>query len=297
MQIALGIGTLLLGGWVLNTPADDQQTDAVTTPPSIRSETMSVPPGIKTEDEKKAEKLRLMKQRKTMRQDSDQEQGRSVEDEMRTERSRSRARSQRVMPSEPTAPADSYGEGSMGGLPVPPTQEQPQEGDQGGGGSKLPSAPTYRPSQYRPQNNFQNVYRGALEQRLYNQTLGNPSYSAQTAEKAFANQKVITSGVSPYMNLFRNDTAGGTIDNYSTFVRPALEQQSMNQKFGQDIYGLERNARIQSTYLQRLQQRPRTSQSITTPQYYRSRGSVNSYGSGSGVGNIGEAGNPYDEGQ
>jgi hypothetical protein len=122
---------------------------------------------------------------------------------------------------------------------------------------------------------------------LNNQLYGSPSYSAQTSEKAFANQKVFTSGVSPYMNLFRNDTNGGTIDNYSTYVKPALEQQKTNQQLGMDIYGLERNARIQNANLQRLDRRSRAPQSVGTPQFYQKGGSVNSYGDS----------NSYDNGQ
>ena len=68
--------------------------------------------------------------------------------------------------------------------------------------------------------------------------------------KPFANARPFASGVSPYMGLFRNDTNGGTIDNYSTLVRPALDQRSMNQQFNLDIYGLERNARLQNRALQ-----------------------------------------------
>ncbi len=46
--------------------------------------------------------------------------------------------------------------------------------------------------------------------------------------KPFANY-VRPSPVSPYMNLFRSDNAGGTIDNYSTLVKPLLQQQRMNR--------------------------------------------------------------------
>lgn len=46
--------------------------------------------------------------------------------------------------------------------------------------------------------------------------------------KPFANF-VPPSPVSPYMNLFRTDNAGGTIDNYSTLVKPLLQQQRMNR--------------------------------------------------------------------
>jgi hypothetical protein len=77
------------------------------------------------------------------------------------------------------------------------------------------------------------------------------------------------------MGLFRNDTAGGTIDNYSTLVRPALDQRSMNQQFNLDLYGLERNARLQNMTLQqmdRYNQNSRDPQSISTPQFYRNFG-------------------------
>ena len=69
-------------------------------------------------------------------------------------------------------------------------------------------------------------------------------------------RKSSSSGVSPYMQLFRNDTAGGTIDNYTTLVRPQLQQQRMNQQFGTDIWGLQRDARIQQSSLQRMQNTP-----------------------------------------
>ena len=74
------------------------------------------------------------------------------------------------------------------------------------------------------------------------------------------------------MNLFRNDTSGGTIDNYTTLVRPALEQQAANQRFNIDIYGLERNARIQQHSLHQMQSTERVLQGVATPQYYMNYG-------------------------
>ena len=44
MNIAIGIGTLLLGGWVLNTPATDDQSKATTTPQSPSAKSI-LPPG------------------------------------------------------------------------------------------------------------------------------------------------------------------------------------------------------------------------------------------------------------
>ena len=73
------------------------------------------------------------------------------------------------------------------------------------------------------------------------------------------------------MGLFRNDTNGGTIDNYSTVVRPALDQRSMNLQFNVDIYGLTRNARIQNAALQDMGRGGASApQIIGTPQFYNS---------------------------
>jgi hypothetical protein len=96
----------------------------------------------------------------------------------------------------------------------------------------------------------------------------------QVPAKPFATARPFASGVSPYMGLFRNDTAGGTIDNYSTLVRPALDQRSMNQQFNLDIYGLERDTRLQNMALRQMSRynNSRAPQSIATPQFNRSFG-------------------------
>ena len=96
--------------------------------------------------------------------------------------------------------------------------------------------------------------------------------AATTPQKAFASYQPPSSGVSPYMNLFRTDTSNGTIDNYTTLVRPALQQQNANQQFGNDIFGLQRNARIQDAALQQLDHSARTLQGVGTPQYYMNYG-------------------------
>jgi len=49
--------------------------------------------------------------------------------------------------------------------------------------------------------------------------------------------------ISPYMNLFRTDNAYGTIDNYSTLVRPRISQRSMNTRVGGAIRGLQSTTR------------------------------------------------------
>jgi hypothetical protein len=96
--------------------------------------------------------------------------------------------------------------------------------------------------------------------------------------KPFANYRSMP-GVSPYLNLFRNDTSLGTIDNYTTLVRPQLEQRFFNQQIGRDVYGLERDSRAYGTALQQMG-RERTPQGVVTPQFYMNFG--NYFPSGSG---------------
>jgi hypothetical protein len=118
-------------------------------------------------------------------------------------------------------------------------------------------------------------YAAADQMRQVTEAAAHPAYVPQAAPpaKAFATARPFSSGVSPYMNLFRNDTSGGTIDNYSTYVRPALDQRSLNQQFNMDVYGLQRNAQIQSAALQQLgRNNSRAPQTIGTPQFYQNYG-------------------------
>jgi hypothetical protein len=50
--------------------------------------------------------------------------------------------------------------------------------------------------------------------------------------------------VSPYLNLFREDLRGQSAFNYSTLVRPALQQQQLNQQLQRQSQDLSR--RLQS---------------------------------------------------
>ena len=91
------------------------------------------------------------------------------------------------------------------------------------------------------------------------------------------------------MNLFRNDTNGGTIDNYTTFVRPQLNQRSLNQQFNMDIYGLDRIQKIQNAALQQFGRNYSPApQYIGTPQFYQNYG--NYYQGGYGQGGYGQGG-------
>jgi hypothetical protein len=285
MNIAVGIGALLLGGWVLNPSGSDDQTKA---PPRSSAET-ALPPGISGR--------------------GDVNKGTQGDTGQRGER-RERSRLEGVhTPGYDTQPSGSSG--AKGFLPTPPTEPgrawngkyvmpTPPTGvgrdaeyrnpwaavNPSGDPSAptFPQIPTSRQS-YQPHNVYSPSY---YEQRSYERKESSPYSnfgSGAVPDKPFAKAQPFASGVSPYMGLFRNDTAGGTIDNYTTFVRPALDQRSMNQQFNVDIYGLERNARLQQAAMRQREREDnsRTPQSISTPQFYMNYGGYYpSAGSGRG---------------
>jgi hypothetical protein len=74
------------------------------------------------------------------------------------------------------------------------------------------------------------------------------------------------------MNLFRNGNSNGTIDNYSTLVRPQLEQRRANQQFGADINGLEANSRVQGLRIQQLNRDTNNLQGVKAQQYFMNYG-------------------------
>lgn len=157
--------------------------------------------------------------------------------------------------------ADAFRSGMMGGA------------SGGMGGMRTPMAPTYRRPATGAQSGYHPTSRGGMLQQPTQQIrrpegVGGSMLAAPegAVEKPFASYRPI-SGVSPYMNLFRSDTRGGTIDNYSTLVRPQLDQSNLNQQVGHDVRGLQRNTRVQSTALQQMERNSRNLQGISTPQF------------------------------
>ncbi len=144
-----------------------------------------------------------------------------------------------------TAQATSAGAGRMN-LPLPPTAPSSAEGQGpgtseqafGSGGLQMPVAPTAPP----PSAQGSPASGGAMPP-MSMPAASRPSFggASPTAPKAFSTYNPFASGVSPYMNLFRPNSLG-TVDNYTTLVRPALEQRTANQRYNMDIFGLERRA-------------------------------------------------------
>jgi hypothetical protein len=173
-----------------------------------------------------------------------------------------------------------YGPSSGTTEPSAPTSGFPLSGARDGQGSSMWRSPTARSERRAAPGSWS--YHGAAPAGLNQNRAGQPlsgsaalmmpqNAAPAPAIKAFAGYRP-TSGVSPYMNLFRRDSLG-TIDNYTTLVRPQLEQRFMNQQFDRDISGLERNNRTQMIDLQQLQRSNQTLQSVGTQQFYMNYGS------------------------
>ena len=256
MHVAIGIGTLLLGSWVLNAPVDDDLDDlSLTVPPPSSASDAVVPAHRPTGDGSMPQDPGQMRYRPPSQR---QQPGGPAQPGQQP--------GQGIVPTAPT----SSGAGGMFGMPMAPTGQPPSADGSAGAtnrplgssGMPMPTAPTFQQPTMTPSSGGQirpSLSRGARS-----------SFGSRQASKAFASHRMLSSGVSPYMNLFRNDTAGGTVDNYNTLVRPQLDQNTTNQRFGQDIFGLERSARIQKATLQRWNSN-RTLQGVGTPQYYMNR--------------------------
>ncbi|MEN6458962.1 MAG: hypothetical protein ABFC63_08530 [Thermoguttaceae bacterium] len=191
----------------------------------------------------------------------------------------------RTMPIAPTEDV-LYGTPGIPEMPPAPTpgSAAPSMSDQqtaAATNSRMPYAPTYRPpAPGLSRQSSYSLYTAIEQQRQAGADAAFRNYApAAGPEKVFAGTQVVSSGVSPYLQLFRNDTSNGTIDNYSTLVRPQLQQQRLNQQFGNDMFGLQRDNRLQQASLQRVQTNVRSLQGVGTPQYYSTGVGALPYGS------------------
>jgi len=76
----------------------------------------------------------------------------------------------------------------------------------------------------------------------------NPYAPAEPPTKPFADFQP-TPTVSPYLNLFQGPAGLARSENYTTLVRPLLQQQSRNTQFGSQLKQLQRNAARQNQVL------------------------------------------------
>jgi hypothetical protein len=306
MTVAVGIGALLLGGWVMNTPVDKGLPDAfdqMPREPAVEelvlpepaparipsARTPQGPPSEAVPEARYQDPRRMLSKEETELQNRQlkQLQARAGDTSARDAHGKrlpkvdakalanAQKRPLAVMPPLPTEPVQ------PGMLPMPsaPTSRDadlnlgpPVPADQFASptAQNRPGLPMSRRAGSPRGADSPTSYAVADQMRQATEAAAHPVYAPQAGPppKAFATARPFSSGVSPYMQLFRNDTSGGTIDNYSTFVRPALDQRSLNQQFNMDVYGLQRNAQIQNAALQQLNRNAsRVPQSIVTPQF------------------------------
>jgi hypothetical protein len=253
MHVAVVVGTVLLGSWVLNAPEDEEELQVPEAAPAAAKPATSINPGG-------ARPMRMNRgEGRTTRGAAGQR-----------DRSASAGGSQRTMqqgmsPIVPYAPTEAVPPGGAPGQPMAPTSNAPQ------GLISTPGAGAFAPQQpmapTAPRSAPMGMSRSTLETGRNLPMLNtNPgAVSAPVAEKPFAGYRP-TSGVSPYMNLFR--IQGDSLDNYTSLVRPQVEQRFLNQQFGRDIRSLENNTRSQGLDLRQLYRSNQTLQGVGTPQYY-----------------------------
>lgn len=317
MNAALSIGVMLLGGWVLNTPMQDMTPEEAIQVPYVQVPFPHEKPNWGPLSPKNRNPQKALPRDETVAQRREQKArgGRPISTEARRAalaKGRLAAPSQVnpqgaaqrqmawTLPPMPTDPLRANGPAGTPQYPLPPTVRDtdllpPQTPADPYGTPTSPKLADLSPSRqaYSPRTAGGPTFYNEADQ--IRDRVGAATHSdvySQTAPvtKAFADARPFAGGgASPYMNLFRNDTSGGTIDNYSTFVRPALDQRSMNQQFNVDLYGLQRNQRIQNAALRNIDRAyNRTPQYIGTPQFYQNYG--NYYPGASGQGNYGAGG-------
>lgn len=267
MHVAVAVGTMLLGSWVLNAPVDEEEMvpeDQIEVP--LATPTRPTTPYMTTPRQDRSNRMGGRRIPGAGGEQGTQDAGGQAAKAGRPLRQQGRA----PMPFSPTDTIPPGAE-ALFGQPTAPTSGMSSAGP-GVFGSGPPLPPTQRPSMV-PSTGLQQVPRNALDQNRGAPPLRNSGAMMGPAggEKAFSGYRP-TSGVSPYMNLFRTDTNQGTVDNYTSLVRPQIEQRYLNQQFNRDIRGLEYGARSQGLNLQQLYRSNQTLQGVSSPQYYMNYG-------------------------
>jgi hypothetical protein len=138
-----------------------------------------------------------------------------------------------------------------------------------GGVSMIPSSPT----RARPDVPQSYASRSAAQSQLRRSDALRDAVAPSNAPGArpYSNyQGNTSSGVSPYMNLYRRDSM--SVDNYTTLVRPQLQQQQVNTGVNNDIHGLQSSSRVQGLSLRRLGQETNSLRGVNATQYYMNYG-------------------------
>jgi len=266
MYLALAIGTCLLGSWTLEPPSEEYLKAG----PAVRAPLVSpltiTPQGTNITNPSREKPTSPFEGRRSgaLSEGGDAARGRTA-----------------GAPQTPTDPTQrAAGAAGMGSMPSSPTDPTAAEGGAlqpaaptEGGASIEPMAPTggsfRRPAASMSGGRGGNL--GMSQPMTSPYGMGSAGRVAPTApRKAFSDYRP-SSGVSPWMNLFRRDSLG-TVDNYTTLVRPQLDQQHMNRQVRGELRGLEQNSAMQNATMQQFEQ-SRALQGVATPQFYMNYGS------------------------
>jgi hypothetical protein len=266
MNIALILSTLLIGASTFNSQDNGALTTAPTSDlplPPIQNN--STPPKTQTPEQKSAQNRNAQRSMARSPHSSERSQQQNA---------------QNMRPMMPTAPTDSSAGSRVGQFYnfLPPTADAASvSSDPNGGYAGLPdrmNVPT-SPTRARPgeAQSYTSMHAAEEQNRRLAASRNAASAPAQLTPKAFSSVNAQAStGSSPYMNLFRTGSNNGTIDNYTTLVKPQLEQQGANQKFGADIHGLENSTHVQSLNIRQLNRETQTLQGVNATQYFMNYG-------------------------
>jgi hypothetical protein len=273
MNIALILSALVLGASGMNSPGDSSPLLS----PDIASPTSGLPlppmqQGSSSKQSKSKSGTMTAKDRDKQRAIEKYTRSSSYK---RNQQSNNQIKKQSVIP---FAPTDNSAGSQVGQNYqwLPPTASG-GSGDSGLGRSynqsgigSVPTSPT------RPRPGMSQSYSSMRDAETQNRRMAATRSAASAppsnTSKPFSGYQQQGNAASPYMNLFRSGNAGGTIDNYTTLVRPELEQRNANQKFGSDIHGLENAARVQGLNIRQLNRDTQTLQGVDAKQYFMNYG-------------------------
>jgi hypothetical protein len=172
-----------------------------------------------------------------------------------------------IMPVSPTDSNASVGEMYQW---LPPTAAAAAGRSQQGAVNSMPNSPTRgRPDV--PQN-YSSMATAQMQRNRMEAARNSARPTVQGTTKPYSDQRSMGGTISPYMNLFRTGNAGGTIDNYSTLVRPELDQRRLNSQMGNDINNLESTYNVQSMNIRQLGRQTQSLNGVNANQYYMNYG-------------------------
>ncbi len=176
-------------------------------------------------------------------------------------------------PTDPSAGSEAvpWGPPTAGPLPGEAPGQQPTLG---GPSASLPSPRLSGTGAYARSRAARPAYRGQSSYGSFASQQAMMSGSGATQGPAFGPTTPISKpyenytrpgAVSPYMQLGSRISRYGDIDNYNTFVRPALEQREASRQIGRQIQGLQHSVR-------NLSRETRSLRGVVIPQYYMNHG-------------------------